>query len=228
MDWPGPDVVDENLDMAAVGSVVNKRRFQFRVASLLALVAVVAVLCAVPVHQRYLASEQKAIAAFITQEGGFFNYNEFTAQPRYPMWLKARIGRDYVVTLDAVVFVQHKNTDAVLSTLAKLPGLHLLKLPACDVTQNGLASLAGVKRLKWLELAATPTTDEGLRRVATIRSIEILDLRNTDVTDEGIVTLKSMPRLKELLVGGSKMTRMGIEQLRTALPSCKIDTMTTF
>lgn len=220
--------VDDGPETAVGGSVVARRRFQFRVVTLLSLVGVVAVLCALPINQRYLASEQVTVAAFIKQENGTFNYNEFTPVPRYPMWLKMRFGRDYVETIDAVVFLQRKNTDALLPTVARLPGLHLLKLPACDVTRDGLAALVRLKRLSWLELAATPTTDEGLREVAAIRSIEILDLRNTDVTDKGITTLKSMPRLRELLLGGSRVTAAGIERLWNELPNCRVDTETTF
>jgi hypothetical protein len=220
--------MDENLDAAEVRSLPMTRRFQFRVSTLLFLVAGVAALCAVPVHQRYLASEQKAAAMSITQPGGLISYNEFTPPPKYPMWLKTRVGRDYVETADAVLFVQHKNTDAVLPTVARLPSLHLLKLPASDVTNDGLASLVGLRRLKWLELAATPTTDEGLRTVAAIRSIEVLDLRSTDVTDKGLAALSSMPQLKELLLGGSKVTTAGVDRLRTELPNCKIDTKQTF
>lgn len=220
--------MDDRPEAAVGGNVVAPRRFQFRVVTLLFLVGVIAVLCALPINQRYLASEQAAVAALITKENGFFNYNEFTPAPRYSMWMKMRLGRDYVETIDAVVFVHHKKTDALLPTVARLPGLHLLKLPACDVTKDGLAALAGLTRLTWLELAATPTTDEGLREVAAIRSIEILDLRNTDVTDKGIATLKSMPRLRELLLGGSRVTAAGIERLRKELPNCKVDTETTF
>jgi hypothetical protein len=55
-----------------------------------------------------------------------------------------------------------------------------------------------------------------------LRDLRRLDLDNTAVTDAGLGHLTGLPRLQELLVRETRITRRGVTRLRKARPGLRV------
>ena len=113
-----------------------------------------------------------------------------------------------------------------LKGLTKLKTLELYFTPG--VTGSGLAALKDCKDLTSVNLYGTPVTDVGLAHVKDCTSLTKLTLAQTQITDVGLAHLKDCKNLKELYLkginlGSLKVTAGGIDELKTALPKCKIE-----
>ncbi len=110
-----------------------------------------------------------------------------------------------------------------------LTKLEWLMLGYCKkITDNSLQYVAKIKTLKHLSLASCPQiSDTGLANLATSVNLETLDLSNcTGVTDRGLGYLHQMHGLKEISLSGClNITREGVQELRKALPNCKVEYM---
>ena len=53
-------------------------------------------------------------------------------------------------------------------------------------------------------------------------SLETLNLNLTKITDAGLAHLKNLKNLKSLSLEQTKVTREAAEQLRKAMPNCKV------
>ena len=82
--------------------------------------------------------------------------------------------------------------------MGKLPLLESLDLDHTKVSDAGIAKLTGLTRLVNLELDSVDLTDAGVTHLAALRSLRQLDLYHTLVSEKGF------------------------EQLKTALPDCRI------
>jgi hypothetical protein len=104
--------------------------------------------------------------------------------------------------------------DAGLAVFAKLPNLEGLSMQRNRFTDAGVAHLAGHPKLKNLWIGslslgtfgygASPISDAGVKHLATIPQLEELDLQYTQVTPQGLAPLAKLPKLKSLLLSGSK------------------------
>jgi hypothetical protein len=136
-----------------------------------------------------------------------------------------------------------KITDAGVKELRGLENLEDLTLDRSKVTGTGFKDLKDLKKLRKLTLRGSSVTDAGLRYVAELPGVLILDLSTCTITDDGIQSLRAMSKLerlylsgtgvtdkglqlfqstadfgtlKSLDVKGTKVTKEGVEQLRTA------------
>jgi hypothetical protein len=161
----------------------------------------------------------QAQAAVILQHEDF----EGAKPAKYPRWLENLVGTEYLYPLNAFCLVQNAEPDSIITEAASLPHLYLVKLPACQITDQSLIPLTKLRSLVWLELFSTPITDEGVKTVSSVKSIEILDLRSTKVTDGCVPSIASLPRLRRLLVSGTAISPAGIKEIQEALPNCEVD-----
>lgn len=95
----------------------------------------------------------------------------------------------------------------------------LTRIPVTDAMLESLADLPGLDRLV---LIATPITDESLAVVARIPKLRSLNLGNTAVTDAGLEHLKGLAGLRFLRLCDTKATRQAVQKLADQLPSCKV------
>jgi len=199
---------------------------RYRLRTLLIVITIAGAVLAVHGKWRRDAQLHTAIKQKLQSKGPvILQHEEFgTAKPtRYPDWLERLVGTEYLYPLNAFCLVQNAEPDSIISDAARLPHLYLVKLPACQITDESLTPLTGLRSLVWLELFATPITDEGIKTVSKIKSLEILDLRGTKVTDDSIPLITSLPRLRRLHVGDTAITPAGIKAIQQALPACEID-----
>jgi len=137
-------------------------------------------------------------------------------------------------------------TDAGLNHIAAAKSLRELDVSKTAVTDRGLASLASLAALEQLFLTDTAASDAGVRELRRLERLSHLSLAGTKVTastiddlaqmpalrwlslarlpldDAGIARLSRSSQLVELSVEGTSLTDAGLEELRDALPNCKI------
>jgi hypothetical protein len=115
-----------------------------------------------------------------------------------------------------------RTTDAGLEEIAVLKQLQWLELSCTLVTDAGLKHLAALQELRELELESTGVTDAGLRELAALKKLERLNLCFTRVTDMGLRQLAVLKELRVLRLRESQVSEAGINELKKALPKCRI------
>ena len=86
-----------------------------------------------------------------------------------------------------------------------------------------MKDLANLKKLKTLNLHDTGVSDAGLVHFKDFKSLEHINVRETQVTDAGLHHFKDCKNLKQLWLNNTKVTNAGIDELKKALPQCKIE-----
>jgi hypothetical protein len=72
-------------------------------------------------------------------------------------------------------------------------------------------------------LDIVPVTDAGLKDLKELKNLTGLSLQYCKVTDAGLKELAEIKTLKSLSLRGNKgVTAAGVEELKKALPDCKI------
>jgi hypothetical protein len=112
--------------------------------------------------------------------------------------------------------------DAGLAHIAGLTELETLSLNGTLITNEGMVILQKLTKLRAVDLASTKVTEDGLENLQTLPNLQSLDLTSAPVTDEVMETLEAMTNLKVLKLHGTKMSSTRVDDLRKALPNCKI------
>lgn len=102
--------------------------------------------------------------------------------------------------------------------------LAVLNLSRTGITDEGLKSLENLPNLRKLHLENTKITDAGVAHLKKLQSLEYLNLYGTAVSDAGLTDLQGLKNLKALYLWQTKVTPTGVEQLKTALPKCQVNT----
>ena len=115
-------------------------------------------------------------------------------------------------------------TDAVLPSVKRYPMLRYVGLSQSRITDAGLAFVAKIGTLENLQLAeSAQITDAGLNAFAGHDRLHSLDFTKCPgITDACVPTLKALPKLAELYLEGTKVTRDGAAKLTAELPRCRI------
>jgi hypothetical protein len=111
-----------------------------------------------------------------------------------------------------------------LKYVATLSNLRILLLGECDLSAEHLAYLQSLANLENLAIRFSTIDEGGLKNLTALRGLKSLDLRYTRLTDAAVVPLSQMSNLKELtLTTNNGLALDSIEQLKSALPRCKIE-----
>jgi hypothetical protein len=150
---------------------MSKPRFQFRLQTLLAVLAVFLVWLGYHAERSH---RQKHAVAAIEALGGHVGYpNEDDTAGGPTRWLERRLGKDFVRPVSAVFLAGRPIDDADLDCLAELPSLETVNL------------------------ASTPLTDAGLERLRGLTLLRHVDVRFTQVSEEGVNSLRAaLPNAK--------------------------------
>ena len=193
-------------------ALVFRRRFQFSLRSLLALVVVVALPCSWLAVEVQAAKRQKdAVTAILSAcrpldcrpvgPSVWYDYQVdesglclFPPRQPGPEWLLGILGDDFF----ANVLIADAHADF------------------------GLEHLTALKSLRGLALASNEFSDAKLSYLKCLTHLKSLDLEWTHVTDEGLRNIEGLSGLEEVNVGFTEVTHEGMERLQRALPKCKI------
>ena len=187
-------------------------RIRISIKVLLAIVALVAVCCAMFANRLVNAGEQRRCVRQINARGGFVRYefdqgwgSGFKTKEGwlFPKWMLKVLGNDVFGEVTAVYF--------------RSPGI---------VDDEVLTQLATLDQVTDLDLHVTKVSDDGLRILGSLSNLEVLLLDETMVSDAGLVHLKQHRRLRCVTVRYTAVTDEGVAELRKALPMCQVVTGT--
>lgn len=220
-------------------ALVPRRRYQFRLRSLLALVAVLAVVCSLAAPSLQEERRERVAIAAIQRLGGtawrvpgptWLRWlGDFCPESTHSVNLEKTAARD--AAMGHVAAFRHlrnlslsgtRITDAGLKQLEGLKELETLSLANTGVTDRGLECLAGMGHLSVLDLNGTQITDAGLEHLKGATQLECLWLNDTLVTDAGLRHLEGLRRLEDLTYRETGVTEDGANALRRVLPQCLI------
>lgn len=216
---------------------VSRRRFQFGLRSLLALVAAIALLCNWLATDFRTAARQREAVEAIQKDGGSvlseYWFDEsgnmiqrgkkivttlpgggtatywIDVKPE-PTWLRAIFDDNF---FHHVVQVDVK-TDTGLAKIDALSHLKTLDLSNRHVTDAGLEHLKLLSRLEHLDLWNTPITDDGVEHLSGLSQLQWLDLSDTKITNAALKHITRLSELRLLNLSANTITDAGLKQLQ--------------
>jgi hypothetical protein len=118
-------------------------------------------------------------------------------------------------------------SDGGLKGLARLESLRTLSLylDCQEDTAAGIRRLAGLRHLKSLNIVCSAAHDEFLASLAALMDIEELTLHlpNSVATDAGLKKLAVLQNLSQLGIETRSASPKTADELRRALPNCKVN-----
>jgi hypothetical protein len=204
-----------------VDSLVYRRRFQYRIRSLLVLTVTIAIACDWLASEIRAARRQREVLTVIDNAragtpGFLLGTYSFPAEkldwPAY--WPRRVLGDDFFVTVDYVGFFAPGVTDAMLDNLKELRGLQKLKLDQTEITDAEMQHLKGLTRLQDLSIGESSVTDAGLEHLKGLTQLRRLRLGCMHVDDAGLKHVKGMVFLRELSLCGTNVSDAGLEYLK--------------
>jgi len=149
--------------------------------------------------------------------GSFRHLKRLTSAPAGDLSCLGQLPR-----LEAIELAREAIDDSQLVHLRHCGRLKGLNLYGVDVTDEGIVHLASVPTLQYLELTRTQISDDGLAHLAGLPELRVLCLLATGITDDGLSHLEALGSLEFLDLSYTRVTEAGIENLRKALPGCRI------
>lgn len=219
--------------------------YQFSLRTLLVVVLLVSVGMSWLTVRMQRVRKQREVINAVWELGGWV-YGE-AAEPSDQTWLRESLGSVFFPNVVDVRLAGTTVTDAGLEQLRVFAGLQELGLSGTQVTDAGLEHLKGMTRLQTLYLHDTQVTDAGLEHLRGLNNLSVLTIsrntritdvglenlegltdlntlfiNDTQVTDAGLGHLKGMTKLRELHLGNTQVTEGGVNELKKALPNCKV------
>ncbi|MHB0961172.1 MAG: hypothetical protein ACYC0X_33955 [Pirellulaceae bacterium] len=110
--------------------------------------------------------------------------------------------------------------DEGMRYIGRMKNLRELILPM-DISDDGVKHLRGL-RLRVLYIRHARITNDSVKIIAGMRSLRTLFIDGNKLTDECVADLSTLEGLKILGVYKTGITAAGLDQLRTALPDCRM------
>lgn len=227
-----------------------RRWLQFRLRTLLVLIAVAAAPLAWLAKERRQSHYEQTLASVLNEQGldvtfggpydvwdyDALNFNKITT----PQSRWREIGR--TILGDRILEVHRFDPESTFNDTAAIAGIaNLQSLNLGDLAIEDLRPLSAHKRLKMLSLIDTNVDDltplahltelkflllngtevSDLKPLAGLSSLQELSLNDTVVTD--LTPLGSLKQLKHISVMDSLVTKWDVDYLKTALPDCYIE-----
>ena len=173
------------------------KRFTIRTG--LAVVAVVAILCAyVSSIINSLTPLSRHYDAIYWEHGAAVHYEPIKKH----RWLHPFLSQTYDTTIDSVVLFKPEHDGETLS--AVIP--HINEFDS----------------FRQLSIQGSSITDDDLAKLVDLKHMEDLHLTGTNFSDAGLVHLARLEKLDSMLISNTRITANGLKRLREALPYCAI------
>ena len=197
-----------------------RKRFQFRLSTLMLVTLLLAVFSAHLGARLHEAMHTRQICAELLQTGAsvdcwglailYVGWHEESRQPTDDD-LAILEQLDYVTVIRVY---GPRVTEEGLRHFRSLTTLQDLELLKTNITNKGLEHLAPLYRLERLSLNGSPIADEGLQQIGKLKNLEILNLDGTRVTDAGLEHLGQLKNLHTLSLKNTKITSLGLVHLK--------------
>ncbi|MHC4398485.1 MAG: leucine-rich repeat domain-containing protein [Planctomycetota bacterium] len=208
----------------------TRRRFQFRLRTLLILMAVFAVWLGLTADR---ARRQKRAVEAISEMGGEFCYDyqaqpqadgpgksySYRVEPPGPRWLRQLLGDHYFITaVRLLVRDQRVIDEGRLEYLDDLPDLEQLMFYNVELRDRDLAHLKHLPNLRLLLFGrGTLSGDDGPRQFDFLEScprLEVLSARNSHFGDRGAAHLRHATNLELLFIYETPIGDDGLARLK--------------
>jgi hypothetical protein len=178
----------------------KRRWFQFSLRTLMITTAVVAAAAAILETRIERKRKERESAEALEELGGFVYYDSYKNEPSGPGWLRMMLGDSFFSEVVSVGFDFSRRPlgDAELANLERFPNLRDLNIRGCSVSADGIAHVKGLSQLVWI------------------------DFQGSNINDDELVNLKRLANLQDLRLQKTQVTDAGINELKKALPTCKI------
>lgn len=199
---------------------------QFRLRTLLTVMAILGVLMAMLMSAVHSAQTQKAALQRLRCRGTSavvrYSYEKgetwgsfLPNSPPGPTWLRNLIGPDLFQTVVLVdmrsVWMYHDE----LAALEDLPSVETIWLGESEVSDDDLRHLRPLRHLTGLGLEHTQIGDNGLVYLEKLTKLHMLLLDGTRVTDAGMEHLQGLTNLEEWLgLGRTRITDASIKYFK--------------
>lgn len=193
---------------------ISKRSlFQFRLRTLVILVALLSLLFGFVGKKLYEGRRQAAFVAEITRSGGGVTYKGKWGG-RELTWLQEAFGNEYFGSIEVVRANVDGSQDirSLVTRLANLADLNCLSLSG-EITDADIAHLGRLGKVGGLYLRFTNIGDAGLIHLKEHLQIRLLSLDGTRLTDRGLVHLRGMKQLQILSIADTQITDRGLIHL---------------
>lgn len=205
------------------------RWFQFSLRTLLILMVICGVACALVMKRVERKRREREIVAAMEKLGACVEYDyqldanrnlKWPAVPPGPAWLRRLLGENFFCEVESVSLKCRKANDADIEPLEGLTELHVLDLQSTNITNAGLARIKGLVQLRGLSLIDTRITDAGLANLSGLAHLEVIFLEGTKITDAGLDSLLGLKHLEMIDILETEVSEKGEEKIRRALPGC--------
>lgn len=128
-----------------------------------------------------------------------------------------------------ILYVQFAQLTGVgLQALGKLPNLEQIMINGPSFTDAGLAALGDSSHLRFLWVQGGPPrpgqptiTDAGVAAVTGLTALEVLRLNGGGITDGAVDSLLKLPKLQELRLFDTQISRVGRRRLQVWKPELR-------
>jgi hypothetical protein len=113
--------------------------------------------------------------------------------------------------------------DAAFEFLTDNAELASVDITTGELTDGVLAHLAAARKLTEFTLTASPRfTGKGLEKMRCLPVLTRADFHGCGIGDEGLKELLAARRLQSLNLHGTKVTPVGVEAFKKAVPKCVV------
>jgi hypothetical protein len=145
-----------------------------------------------------------------------------TALPPGPAWARRLFGEYFFANVAAIRLPYYPAEDIDARNLSRLSTLKELVLSGTRIDDEDLRHLGRLDGLESLYIADANITDDGLAHVGRMRSLVDLVISGNVISDRGLTHLRGLTKLERLTMVDTRATSAGIDDLRRALPNCKV------
>jgi hypothetical protein len=129
----------------------------------------------------------------------------------------------YLPKLESLSLIGSEFGDADARFLKGTVKLKILFLYNSNIGDDGLAQLQHLKNLEMIGLGGTQVTDRGIAFLSTLPKLRYLSANDLNISDAASDSFTKMSTLRDLELHNTRVTREGIDRLRTAMPKCRIN-----
>lgn len=127
-----------------------------------------------------------------------------------------------ITTLESLWLTDCDIGDSAMQHIQKLTGLTYLELSQTKITDAGCSAIASLKQLEMLDLQLTSITTAGVAAFAGLPNLWQLRLTKTRVDGEVCDILLEFPKLTEVSLISTQVTRDDVKRLRAGRPGLKV------